>query len=143
VNVGELGDGVAQGIVDLAKGTISAVYVGDGEAGNVRRRSRRECFNAVADDEDQVGLKGDECVDQTGHGQAGVACSGRAVAAGIASPSDHAIDFPSLALDRLHAGSVSRVEVHSGGDQLEVEFFMFADCAQDGLHQSRIQHGCR
>jgi hypothetical protein len=48
---------MAQGVIHLSQRTITAVYVCDDLPGDVSRRCRRKCFNAVADDENDVCLE--------------------------------------------------------------------------------------
>jgi len=56
MEVGEFRDGVAEGVVELAEGAIAAVDVGEGSAGECGGGGGGEGFDAVADDEDDVGF---------------------------------------------------------------------------------------
>src|SRR5262245_35420275 len=55
MEVGELGNGMAERVIDLAQRAISAVNVGDDSLAQMPRCRRGEGFHAIADDEDNVG----------------------------------------------------------------------------------------
>src|SRR5687768_14892695 len=70
VEVGEFGDGVAEGVVDLALGAVAAVDVGEDFAGEVGGGGGGEGFDAVAGDEDDVGVEFGEGAGKVGGGEA-------------------------------------------------------------------------
>ena len=72
MDVGEFGDRVAEGVVDLSDGAVSAVDVGERDVGDMRRGGGGEGLNTVAGDEGDVSLQIREGLSDIGNGAAGV-----------------------------------------------------------------------
>jgi hypothetical protein len=57
MNVRELGDGMPERVIHLTQRAIPTVDVRDNSPGDMRSARRRECFNAIADNQNDVALQ--------------------------------------------------------------------------------------
>src|SRR3982750_4626082 len=111
MELGEFGDGVAEGVVYLALGAVAAVDVGEDFAGEVGGGGGGEGFDAVAGDEDDVGVELGEGGGEAGGGAAGLFSEGREIIAG-GFPGNRGVDLEAFAADLVDGFAVGGIQVH-------------------------------
>ena len=60
--------------------------------------------------------------------------SGEPIPAGVIGPGNDPIDSPTGLSNSLDAVAMSGIQVHPGGNQLQVQFWMLFDCGKHATH---------
>ena len=144
VDVGELGEGVADVVVDGALAHLAALDVGDGNAQGERDGCGSEHLVAVGDQQQQVGAPGGKGVGQPEDGDAdGLGHTG--IGVGTKQALDARLDGESVAFDLgdSHAefgremraeGKDTQVDFRPGGQFAEGPVKVTIICARGGDH---------
>jgi hypothetical protein len=137
VKVRQLADRVPERIVDLPERTVAAMHVSKGNVRQVRRRRRRERFDAVPGNENDIASKLRKRRRQTRH--CGTGLTG-VVIGGILTrvPRDFGVNLPPSLPDGVHRAPMGRVEVHPGADDLEAEARVPAHRLERGAHEAEL-----
>jgi hypothetical protein len=113
--------------------------VGERNVREVRRAGRRECFDAIANDENDVGHQFRKRLRKAGGRDAG---GGGVVGGAFASLPRHGrIDAPTFLANRVNAAAVRAVEVHPSDDKLKADFRMPLDRPKRRAHQPKFGAG--
>jgi hypothetical protein len=134
MNVGQLGNRVAQRIIDLPRGTVTAMDVGDGDTAEMRRGGRRKRFDSVADDKNEVCFEFGQGLGNRCRRLASAHRHRHSIAAGVDGPGNDAVDVPPILPNRSQAFAVGGVKMHSGGQELKPESRMPLDRGQNAAH---------
>jgi hypothetical protein len=134
MHVGKFRNRMPQRIIDLPERAISAVNVADNFPGYVCSRCSREGFDAIADNEHNVGTEAIELLREQRNRAAGAARRFHRRAPAD-TPRHHRVD---LVLDRIDTAPMPAIQMHTGNDNLKLELGMAPDRRQRRFHQAEF-----
>jgi len=137
VNVGQFGDRVAQGVVEVTRSHISAVNMSDDSPGGYAGQCAGHRFDPIAQNHDDVGVS---LLDKLGDSlHAAGESSGLIqwiVSAGLHL--DSRIDGPTLIDDLFLGASELGEQVHSGHHELELDLGMIAQSTEGRFEKAEL-----
>src|SRR5207249_3952161 len=114
MDVGQFGDGMTQRIINLSERAVAAMDVGDGDLTDVRGGRSGEGFDAIADDQNDIGLELYKGVGEFGNRLAGG--DGYCVWRRGGRPGHYGGGCEAGILDGSQWVAMSRIQVHSCSD---------------------------